>query len=92
MTTHPPHASKTAASTRSAHIMVTARQMTATRATMQEIASQAHTSLGHARQATRILHDAPDLAAQVEHGHLNITDAYRLLIARNFRSRDPGRI
>lgn len=66
--------------------------MTATHATMQEIASQAHTSVGHARQATRILRDAPDLAAQVEHGQFNITDAFRLLIARNLQSRGPGRI
>lgn len=72
--------------------MATARKMAVAQASQREIASQACTSVGHASQATRILRDAPDLAAKVEQGDLSITDAYRLLIARNLRSRNAGPI
>lgn len=92
MTIHPPGPNKSAPSSRSAHIMATARQLVATHASQQEIALEAGTSVGHARQATRILHDAPDLAAQVERGDLSIANAYRLLIARNLRSRNAGSV
>jgi hypothetical protein len=70
---------------RSAQIMAIVREMTETGATRQQIASRAGTSAGHAAQATRLLRDAPDLAGQVEQGHVSITVAYRTLCERRFR-------
>lgn len=92
MTSHPPGHSKATPGGRSALIMATARRLAASHASRQEIALQAGTSVGHASQATRILRNAPDLAAQVERGDLSIANAYRLLIARNLRSRNAGSV
>jgi hypothetical protein len=67
---------------RSTEIMTIVREMSGCGSTQQEIAQRARTSQGHVTQATRVLREAPDLAAQVEAGKIGIATAYRMLYER----------
>lgn len=70
---------------RGAEIMPIVRDLLERDATQQEIARRADTSQGHVRQATSLLHEAPDLAGQVEDGQINITTGYRALVERRLK-------